>query len=502
MGMEVKVEVSHINQVRKYNKRNPSDSLHLRIYSHSQGKRFLCRTELLRANCQRNSLKMKRLIKHIAAIFFILVLFGNLTARDTGITIFEQVYIFDGSSETLIGPADVVIDGNIIRSISLAGLEDDYPGAKRINGRGYTLMPGLIDVHVHLTFGSLSMAELMDPDLTPEMAARKAAAGAGEMLMRGFTAVRDAGGPIFELKHAIDSGQVPGPRVWPSGAFVGQTSGHGDFRQPHERSRRFFGEPSMPELLGATFIADGRDEVLTATRENLRFGASQIKIMAGGGTSSAYDPVDVTQYTLDEMKAAVDAAEDWGTYVMAHAYTNRAIQRAIEAGVKVIEHGQMLSEETLQMMVDHDVWLSLQVLRESTPDMSPLRLEKRRPVIEGQAKVWPMAKELGVKLAWGTDFLFEPALNREQNTNLLLLQEWFTPAEMFKLVTHDNAELLALSGLRSPYQGRLGMVEENALADLLLVNGNILENPELIGDPEANLLVIMKDGTIYKNLLD
>ncbi len=426
----------------------------------------------------------------------------NSHAHDHGPVLFENVRIFDGHSETLSPPSFVLVDGNTIQRISSGPIDVDGGNITRIDGQGRTLMPGLIDAHVHLTFGSMTMEQLMDPGLTPQKAAQNAATSAMEMLMRGFTAVRDAGGPIFELKHAIDNGQVPGPRVWPSGATISQTAGHGDFRLPSERSRRFFGEPSRAELLGATFIADGRDEVLTATRENLRFGASQIKLMAGGGTSSAYDPVDVTQYTLDEMKAAVEAAEDWGTYVMVHAYTPRAIQRAIEAGVRVIEHGQLLDRETLQMMADNDIWLSTQVLRASTPNMDPHRLEKRRPVIEGQPRMWSMAKELGVKLGWGTDFLFEPALNIEQNSNILLLREWFSPVEILKMVTHDNAQMLALSGLRTPYQGRIGVVEEGALADLLLVDGDPLENLELIADPENSFLVIMKDGRIYKNLLD
>lgn len=426
----------------------------------------------------------------------------NSHAHDHGQILFENVRIFNGHSETLSPPSFVLVDGNTIQRISAEPFDVDGDNITRIDGEGRTLMPGLIDAHVHLTFGSMTMEQLMDPRLTPEQAAQNAAAGATEMLMRGFTAVRDAGGPIFELKHAIDNGRVPGPRVWPSGATISQTAGHGDFRLPSERSRRFFGEPSRAEVLGATFIADGRDEVLTATRENLRFGASQIKLMAGGGTSSAYDPVDVTQYTLDEMKAAVEAAEDWGTYVMVHAYTPRAIQRAIEAGVKVIEHGQLLDRETLQMMADNDIWLSTQVLRASTPNMEPHRLEKRRPVIEGQPRMWSMAKELGVKLGWGTDFLFEPALNKEQSSNILLLREWFSPAEILKMVTHDNAQMLALSGLRSPYQGKLGVVEEGALADLLLVDGDPIENLELIADPENSFLVIMKDGRIYKNLLN
>ncbi|MGY6553574.1 MAG: amidohydrolase family protein [Wenzhouxiangella sp.] len=413
--------------------------------------------------------------------------------------LFDQVRVFDGQSSQLSGPTRVLVRGNLIAAIGPdieAGSE-----ARVIDGAGQTLMPGLIDAHVHLTFSALSMAELMSPELTPQMALAASAREAEAMLMRGFTAVRDVGGPIFELKAGISAGQFPGPRVWPSGATVSQTAGHGDFRMPHERSRRFFGQASRAELLGATFIADGRDEVLTAVRENLRFGASQIKLMAGGGTSSAYDPIDVTQYTLDEMRAAVEAAEDWGTYVTVHAYTPRAIRRAIEAGVRVVDHGQLLDEDTLRLMVENEVWLSLQVLRDSTPDMDPMRRIKRQPIIDNQPRVWEMARDLGVKLAWGTDFLFEPAINDQQNEHIVMLEQWFSPAEALKLVTHDNAQLLALSGLRSPYQGRLGVVAEGALADLLLVRGNPLEDLSLIADPERNFLIIMKDGQVFKDLV-
>ena len=414
-------------------------------------------------------------------------------------TLFSDVRIFDGKSAQLSAPTRLLVSGNRILAIG----DDIEAGSdvRLLDGRGHTLMPGLIDVHVHLTFGALSMPELVSPELTPDGALAAAARQAEAMLLRGFTAVRDLGGPVWELKAGIDDGRYIGPRIWPSGATVSQTAGHGDFRMPHERSRRFFGEPSRAELLGATFIADGRADVLTAVRENLRFGASQIKLMAGGGTSSAYDPVDVTQYTLDEMQAAVEAAEDWGTYVSVHAYTPRAVRRAIEAGVRVIEHGQMLDEETLALMVEHGVWLSAQTLRASTPDMDPLRRAKREPVIRGQALMWPKARELGVNIAWGTDFLFEPALNHQQNEFILLLREWYSPAEILKLLTHDNAQLLALSGARSPYQGRLGVIEEDALADLLLVRGNPLEDLDLIAEPKQNFVVIMKDGEIFKNTL-
>lgn len=433
----------------------------------------------------------------------IVLFFVGLSASmsQTNRVLFENVRILDHRASTLTPPMNVLITGNTIEKISESSIAAQDQDLIRINGKGKTLMPGLIDVHVHMVFGGLTLPQMMTSDLSEAFLVDKIGKSARDMLMRGFTSVRDAGGPIFPLKAAVDKGQLLGPRVWPSGATISQTAGHGDFRTPEERSRRFSGMVSRAERYGASFIADGRDEVLTAVRENLRFGASQIKLMAGGGTSSAYDPIDVTQYTFDEMRAAVEAAEDWGTYVMVHAYTPRAVKRAVEAGVKSIEHGQMLDEETLKLLADNDVWLSLQNLMDNNDNMDEQRKQKRKPVLEGQDKVWPLAKELGVKLAWGTDFLFEPELNATQNSYILRLQKWFTNAEILKMVTQDNGELLQLSGLRSPYPGKLGVVEEHALADLLLVNGNPLEDLSLIADPEKNFLLIMKDGKIYKDTI-
>ncbi|MGV0996591.1 metal-dependent hydrolase family protein [Empedobacter sp. UBA6745] len=437
-------------------------------------------------------------IKSIIALFFLATTF---TFAQTKQILIENVRILDHQTQALTSPMNVLVSGQKIEKISSAKISSPNQDVVKINGGGKTLMPGLIDVHVHMVFGSLTMAQMMSPDMSEEMLVSKIGEASHKMLMRGFTSVRDAGGPIFPLKLAIDKGKVVGPRIWPSGATISQTAGHGDFRTPDERSRRFFGKASRAEELGATFIADGRDEVLTATRENLRFGASQIKLMAGGGTSSAYDPIDVTQYTFDEMKVAVDAAEDWGTYVMVHAYTPRAVQRAVEAGVKSIEHGQMLDEETLKILAKKGVWLSLQNLMDNNENMDEQRKEKRKPVLDGQDKVWPLAKKLGVKLAWGTDFLFEPELNDEQNSYILRLQKWFTNAEILKMITQDNGELLQLSGLRSPYPGKLGVVEEQALADLILVDGNPLKDLSLIANPDKNFLVIIKDGQIYKNTI-
>ncbi len=425
----------------------------------------------------------------------------SITTAQTKQILIENVRLLDHRNSELTAPMNVLIYDGLIQKISNQNIKVKSEDLTKINGRGKTLMPGLIDAHVHMVFGALTMAQMTSSDISEETLLNNVALSSQKMLMRGFTSVRDAGGPIFPLKASIDKGKTVGPRIWPSGAVISQTAGHGDFRTSNERSRRFFGKASRAELLGATFIADGRDDVLTATRENLRFGASQIKLMAGGGTSSAYDPIDVTQYTLDEMKAAVEAAEDWGTYVMVHAYTPRAVRRAVEAGVKCIEHGQMLDEETLKLLAEKKVWLSLQNLMDNNDNMDEQRKEKRKPVLEGQDRVWPLAKKLGVKLAWGTDFLFEPELNADQNSYILRLQKWFSNAEILKMVTQDNAELLQLSGLRSPYPGKLGVVEEKALADLLLVDGNPLKDLSLIADPEKNFLLIIKDGKIYKNMV-
>lgn len=439
-------------------------------------------------------------LRHIFTIIYVALSLHAVEAQQK-LLLLQDVKLIDHSSQSLTGPRHVLIRGNLIEKISDSPISLPDENLLKIDARGKTLIPGLIDAHVHLVFGALTMPQMMTSDLSEEFLLERVGQSAQKMLLRGFTSVRDVGGPIFPLKSAIDKGKLAGPRIWPSGVTISQTAGHGDFRTPEEKSRRFFGIVSRAERYGATFIADGRDEVLTAVRENLRFGASQIKLMAGGGTSSAYDPVDVTQYTLDEMKAAVEAAEDWGTYVTVHAYTARAVRRAVEAGVRCVEHGQLLDEETIRLLAEKGVWLSLQNLVEDTPDMDPQRRIKRRPVIEGQTKVWPMAKKYGVKLAWGTDFLFEPDLNEQQNSFLLRLQKWFTNAEIIKMVTQDNAALLQLAGLRSPYPGKLGVIEEGAMADMLLVDGDPLKDLKLLADPNKNFLLIVKDGQIFKNIL-
>ena len=415
-------------------------------------------------------------------------------------TLFTNVNVFTGKSLVVGKGMSVLVKDGKIASVQ-PGVMAAPEGAITIDCGGRTLMPGLIDNHVHIFLSASTEAQLMDPKSTPEVLFGRARDEAERMLLRGFTAVRDMGGPAFELKRAIDKGEAIGPRIYPSGAMISQTSGHGDFRAPEEKSRRFGGQVSVGELLGVGFIADGRDEVLTAVRENLRGGASQIKVMAGGGAASAYDPLDVTQYTLDELKAAVEATSDWNTYVTVHAYTPKAVRRSVDAGVLCIEHGQLLDEATMQLLADKGIWLSLQALDEAPPTASESVRVKKHSVVAGTDNAFTWARKYGVKLAFGTDILLNPDMTKNQITDYTKLTKWFSPAEALKLATYDNAQLLALSGPLNPYPGQLGVIEPGAYADVLLVDGDPTTNLDVIADPDRNFTVIMKDGAIFKNTL-
>jgi imidazolonepropionase-like amidohydrolase len=426
------------------------------------------------------------------------------SAQPTAV-LFENVRIFDGSSDRLSPPSNVLVVGNVIQAISIAPVAPPAgTPVQRIEGGGRTLMPGLIDAHVHTMMAETPMQVVMSAD--PSYLALVAGRGATATLMRGFTSVRDAGGPSFGLKRAIDEGILPGPRIWPSGATISQTSGHADYRSSaHDLPAGPARDPHFTERAGFAALADGRPQVLQAVREQLMQGASQIKLMAGGGVASNYDPLDVTQYTEDEMRAAVEAATAWNTYVMVHAYTPAAIQQAIRAGVRCIEHGQLIDEDTARLAAKEAVWWSMQPFLDDEdavpfPEGSPNRA-KFVAMTQGTDNAYALAKKHGVKLAWGTDTLFDPTLAARQGKQLAKMTRWFTPAETLRMATRDNAELFALSGPRSPYPGKLGVVEEGALADLLLVDGDPLANIALVATPEKSFVVIMKDGQVYKNLL-
>jgi imidazolonepropionase-like amidohydrolase len=446
---------------------------------------------------------------HLKLVFLALLVFGGaalpmVQAQDAAATgvIFEDVRIFDGTGAGLSGPSNVLVVGESIKTIS-SGPIADPPGitVTRVHGGGRTLMPGLIDSHWHTMFASPSMPELMAGDLgyLTLLAGQQAQA----TLLRGFTTVRDLGGPSFALKRAIDEGLVAGPRIYPSGAMITITGGHGDFRSRTELPRQAGGPLTIAAVLNASQLADSPDEVRMRTREQLLLGATQIKLTAGGGVASPHSPLDVSTFTEEELRAAVQAAGNWGTYVGVHAYTSDAIQRAIAAGVKVIEHGHLMDDASARMIAEKGIWLSFQPFVDDgfSPQMPASSMARKQQVMTGTERAVALAKKYRIKLVWGTDILFSAANTTRQGAMLVTMQKWFSPAEVLAMATGTSGELLQLSGPRNPYPGRLGVVQEGALADLLLVDGNPLADINLIADPGKNFVVIMKGGKVYKNSL-
>jgi imidazolonepropionase-like amidohydrolase len=417
--------------------------------------------------------------------------------------LFENVRIFDGKSDTLSANVNVLVRGNTIDRISKDPIPTDRSANTRIiAGGGRTLMPGLIDMHWHTMLVRPTPAALLVGDIGHLNLV--AGAEATDTLMRGFTTVRDLGGPAFGLKRAIDEGILPGPRIYPSGAIITVTSGHGDFRQPFEVPRALGATRSRGEQTGAAMIADSPDEVRVRVREQLLLGASQIKLTAGGGVASPHSPLDASTFTEAELRAAVEAAENWGTYVTVHAYTSISVQRAIAAGVKCIEHGHLMDEQTAQLIAEKGIWLSTQAFPDEMADAFPpgsLERAKAIEVFAGTDRTFALAKKHKIKTAFGTDILFSPRLAQRQGALLSKLVRWYTPAEALIMATGTNAQLLALSGNRNPYPGKLGVIEQGALADVLLVDGDPIANIKLIEDPAKNFVVIMKDGKIFKNTL-
>ncbi len=415
-------------------------------------------------------------------------------------TLLRNGRIFDGVSSTLLEGRSILVDGGRIKA--MPGADETIADAEIIDCTGKTLMPGLIDAHWHTLLAAIPLTVAMTADVA--YLHLVAAEEAQKTILRGFTTVRDMGGPSFALKRAIDENRIAGPRIFPSGAMISQTSGHGDFRSRRELPRAFEMGMSDAEKAGISAIADGVPEVLRRTREQLMLGASQVKIMVGGGVSSLYDPLDSIQFTREEIRAAVEATSDWGTYVCAHVYTAPGIKRALSNGVRCIEHGQLADEEAVRQMADTGAWWSIQPFLaddDSNPKSLPEQRAMQELIAEGTVRAFDLGRDFKVKMAWGTDILFNPAGTRTQGRQLAKTARWLGNDGALRMATSGNGELLALSGGRSPYKGQIGVLAPNAYADILAIDGNPLEDISLISDPEKNMKLIMKDGRIYKNTL-
>ena len=412
----------------------------------------------------------------------------------------RNLRLFDGSGQAVREGLQVLIQGQ--RIAELLPAQATVENAQVIDCRGKLVLPGLIDTHWHTMLASISQLSAATADLGYLYLV--AAQEAQRTLMRGFTSVRDAGGPAFALKRAIDEGLVAGPRIFASGAMISQTSGHGDFRLRSDVPRAGNAPLSLIENMGVAMIADGEAEVLRRVREQLMLGAVQIKMLAGGGVASLYDPLDSTQFSERELRAGVEAAGDWNTYVMTHVYSPKGIQRAIRAGVKCIEHGQLADEASVRMMRDEGVWWSLQPFlqdADSNVYADPGQRASQQQVSEGTQKAYALAQKYGIKTGWGTDILFNPKNTATQGRQLAKLTRFYDPLTLLGQATGTNGELLALSGARNPYPGVLGRIVKGALADLLIADGDPAANLDFLADPEKNLHLIMKDGTIHKNTL-
>ncbi len=413
---------------------------------------------------------------------------------------FENFLLFDGRSKALRGGLRLLVEGNRITRIA-DGAVTPPEGARVIDCGGRVMMPGLIDAHWHTIFAALPLDALFSADIGYIFLA--ASAEAERTLMRGFTTVRDLGGPSFALKQAIDEGLVTGPRIYPSGAMITPTGGHGDMRPLSDLPRSPGGSLSHMERTGGASIADGANEVRLRVREQLLQGASQIKLVGGGGVASWRTTLDMFTFSEPEFTAGVEAAADRNTYVTVHAYPPGQIQRAISAGAQCIEHGHLMDAPTARFMAEKGIWLSTQPFV-SDDDMPPLVGQSRinlLQVIAGTNTAYSLAREHKIKTAFGTDLLFSSTITERQGSMLTHLTRWYDNADILKMATSVNGELLAMSGPRNPYQGKLGVIEKDALADLLVIDGNPVDDIELVARPDKTLVFIMKDGSVYKDTL-
>jgi imidazolonepropionase-like amidohydrolase len=412
--------------------------------------------------------------------------------------LFRNVAVFDGRSSTLRSGQSVLVEGNLIKAVA-EGNAAAPDGARVIEGGGRVLMPGLIDAHWHALLAALPLPVLLAAEVPFIHLA--AAAEARRTLLRGFTTVRDLGGPAFALKTAIDQGMAVGPRIYPSGAMITASGGHGDLRPLSDIPSD--GKPTVSEQTGASIITDGADAIRKRAREQLLQGASQIKLVGSGGVSTPRSPLDSASLTEAELRAGVEAARDWSTYVTVHAFTPLTIRRAIDAGAGCIEHGHLMDDATAKLIADKGVWLSIQpfINEEDNGPLPPEAAAKAREVRGFTDNAYKLIQKYRIKAAFGTDLLFSPALATRQGIMLGNLRRWYTPAEILRQATSGNAELLGLSGPRNPYPGKLGVVEAGAFADLLLVDGNPLDDIALLANPDKNLVVVMKNGKIHKESL-
>jgi imidazolonepropionase-like amidohydrolase len=465
--------------------------------------------------------KMTELWQRSAALITLIVmaLFTPMSFAQSNSILFKNVRIFDGKSDSLSASSSVLVEGNKITRISTRDISAG--GAIVIDGEGRTLMPGLIEGHGHLMMNGSSLADIENNRNWEELASR-AAAKADMALMSGFTSWRDMGGMGSGLKKTIDAGLLKGPRIYPSGAFIGPTGSHADFRNFTTPNETVYGANSAGSRMGMTFTADGVDMIKTGARQNFMQGATQIKIMSSGGVASAFDPWQLDAYSAEEIQAAVEVADAYGSYVGSHAYSKTSIMRCLENGVKTIEHGFSFDGDIAAMMKEKGAYMTTNT-HAFSPELGKIEAISSSPASARKAKSATAAfadwvdnvKKYRPKFGFQADCVGGIESCKKQTDHEIwlsanLLGNHYT----LKSLTSVNGEILALTGdTLNPYpDGKLGVIEEGAYADILLVDGNPLEDITAIGGSEQwfdapardgidSMRIIVKDGVIYKNTL-
>lgn len=401
--------------------------------------------------------------------------------------------VFDSAGGVLQAPGTLVIEGDRIAAVTQGSLQVD--DAQVIDAGGRAVLPGLIDAHVHVVAASHDLISLAQQPAS--LVGAQSSHIMRDMLMRGFTTVRDAAGADFGLQEAVERGLYEGPRLFIAGFPISQTGGHADMRGKGVRGAPMFCSCAGIGLVGA--IADGVGEVRRAVREQVRHGANHIKIMAGGGISSPTDPLEGTQYSMEELRAAVEEAEAANLYALAHAYSPRAVTRAVQAGVRSIEHGNLIDEATAREMRRHGAYLvpTLSTYAALAAEgqrlgWSPAMLEKLAMVQSRGIEAVRIARAEGVPVVFGTDLLGH--MHGQQSGEFLLRLGAVTPVEALQSATITAARLMRL-------EGQVGELVPGAFADLLLVDGDPTRELGMLADPARGIRLVMKGGRIVRHTL-
>jgi len=410
----------------------------------------------------------------------------------------KNVRIFDGFSADLKEGAQILIEGSTIKRITDEPQAND-PDCSVIDGKGHVLMPGIINSHYHM-FGALpTRLFAMGPE--KDYRAFWFAKGLRLTLMQGVTTVRDVGGNDWGVVLAAEQGMIDAPRIFASGALICQTSGHFDWRpkyQPLAKSE--FAGDLIIIMDGLCYIADGPDAVRRAARECLRQGATQVKIASGGGVASLTDPIHSVQFTTAEVRAAVEAAKNWDTYVATHIYTSEAAIRDIDNGVMSLEHANLVNEEAVKRGVDEGVWWSPQTVVYLNPpkDWNSFQRAKLKTVVNGLENTLGLFEKHQAQVLFGTDCVGNQDV---QHLEFKYRSRYFSSLEILRQATSNGGKAMRMCGKLYPYPGDIGVIKEGAMADMLIVKDNPLENAAILSDFEEQILLIMKDGKVFKDRL-